>query len=118
MAKRSAGASARTGRSPGAPTSTRSRPQALTAAVGINFNVKPQFAAGTARLLAGAGFKRARIEVGWGTLDYDDPSQMNSSDRRSLATTLTALREHGIRPLILLNANEGKPCPRSWTRSS
>jgi hypothetical protein len=83
----------------------------LLSAIGINFNVKPKFAAATARLLGDAGFSRARLEVGWGTLDYEDPSRMNAGDRKNLATTLTALRENGIRPLILLNANSGKPCP-------
>jgi hypothetical protein len=83
----------------------------LLKSVGINFNVLPKWAASTARLLADSGFRRARIEVGWGTLDYDDPSRMNEVDRQSLVTKLTALRDNGIRPLILLNANHGKPCP-------
>ena len=83
----------------------------LLDAVGINFNVAPKLAAPTARLLATSGFRRARIEVGWGTLDYTDPSRIGEVDRLNLVATLTALREHGIRPLILLNANHGKPCP-------
>ncbi len=83
----------------------------LIDAVGINFNVPPRLADGTARLLAGSGFRRARIEVGWGSLDYDDPSRLNESSRQSLVETLTALRDNGVRPLIVLNANHGKPCP-------
>ncbi len=84
---------------------------ALLNAVGINFNVQPKWASSTARLLADSGFSRARIEVGWGTLDYADPSRMAEYDRQNLVKTLTALRENGLRPLILLNANDGKPCP-------
>ena len=80
-------------------------------AIGINFNVKPKFAEPTARLLAAHGFQRARIEVGWGSLEYDDPTRIAPLERRSLETTLTALQRHGIRPLILLNSNHGKPCP-------
>ncbi len=83
----------------------------LLNAIGINFNVYPAEAAATARLLADSGFKRARIEVGWNSLDYADPSTLNERDRTSLATILTAFRENGIRPLILLNANAGEPCP-------
>jgi hypothetical protein len=83
----------------------------LLDAIGINFNVSAHDAAATARLLADAGFKRARIEVGWRTLDYEDPSQMNPGDRESLETTLDALKANGIRPLILLNANSTMPCP-------
>jgi hypothetical protein len=84
---------------------------ALLNAVGINFNVQPKWASSTARLLADSGFNRARIEVGWGTLDYADPSRMAEYDRQNLVKTLTALSENGLRPLILLNANDGKPCP-------
>ncbi len=84
----------------------------LVNAIGINFNVFPEVAAPTAKLLGESGFKRARIEVGWGTLSYEDPTQIKAYDRQGLVTTLTALRDNGIRPLILLNANDGMPCPR------
>jgi hypothetical protein len=83
----------------------------LSDAVGINFNVTPKWANSTARLLANSGFKRARVEIGWGSIDYDDPSRLAEADRKSLETRLGALRDNGIRPLILLNANHGAPCP-------
>src|SRR5438445_548536 len=38
----------------------------LRRAIGINFNVTPGQADATARLLADSGFRRARIEIGWG----------------------------------------------------
>jgi hypothetical protein len=84
---------------------------ALLGAVGINFNVKPGWAEQTARLLEESGFRRARFEMGWSTISYADPSQMNPANREAMATLLTAMRDHGIRPLILLNANSGGPCP-------
>jgi hypothetical protein len=80
-------------------------------AIGINFNVSLKAAEATARLLGEAGFKRARIEVGWNSLDYENPGTMKESSRNSLHTLLGALQENGIRPLILLNANHGEPCP-------
>jgi hypothetical protein len=83
----------------------------LRDALGVNFNVPAGLARPTARLLAASGFRRARIEVGWGTIDYADPSRMSEYDREQLATRIDALRENGIRPLILLNANHGRPCP-------
>ena len=83
----------------------------LLDAIGINFNVFSPEAAPTARLLRESGFTRARIEVGWGTLSYDDPSEMKEFERKHLETILTALHENGIRPLILLNANSNLPCP-------
>ena len=83
----------------------------LLGAIGINFNVGAKLAPATARLLGDSGFRRARIEVGWGSLEYDDPDRMAPDQLRSLTTKLTALKENGIRPLILLNANQGMPCP-------
>jgi hypothetical protein len=78
-------------------------------ALGINFNVPPQDAGSTADFLAGVGFKRARIELGWGLMSYSDPSQFG--DRAAVDTQLSAMKAAGIRPLILLNANDGLPGP-------
>jgi hypothetical protein len=81
----------------------------LSDAVGINFNVRPQEAEGTARLLQNSGFKLARIELSWNLLSYDDPSRF--AEEPEIRKRLVALREHGLRPLILLNANSGGPGP-------
>lgn len=83
----------------------------LRSAVGINFNVSPKVAAQTARLMAESGFHRARIEIGWNSIDYDDPSHLSALGLKNLETFLTAFRDNGIRPLILLNSNDGQPCP-------
>jgi hypothetical protein len=81
----------------------------LRRAIGINFNVEPSEAESTARLLARSGFKRARVELDWGALDYGDPGRFRNED--SVRIRLRALRDNGIRPLILLNSNDGIPCP-------
>ena len=83
----------------------------LLDAIGINFNVKESEAAPTARLLAESGFKRARMEISWKTLDYDDPTRFTDAAQGPIEAKLKALRANGIRPLILLNANSGGPCP-------
>src|SRR3954451_19710881 len=83
----------------------------LLSAIGINFNVKAAWAATTARLLGNSGFTRARIEVPWQNISYDNPNQMNPLELTDLVTKLKAMKENGIRPLILLNANHSKPCP-------
>jgi hypothetical protein len=83
----------------------------LIDALGINFNVEGKQAASTARLLEESGFTRARIEFNWGNLTYDDPDQLDPNFRKTLVAKLSALREHGLRPLIVLNANHGNPCP-------
>jgi hypothetical protein len=77
--------------------------------IGINFNVEPEEAKRTARLLARSGFRRARVEVGWGELDYEDPTRFEDPSR--IAALLGALRDNGIRPLILLNAHHNRPTP-------
>lgn len=81
----------------------------LLDAVGIDFDVPPANARTTARLLARAGFRRARIEVGWGSFSYARPTRLNHP--AALRTTLRALAAAGLRPLILLNANDLDPCP-------
>ncbi len=81
----------------------------LQAGLGINFNVKPAAARDTARLLHDIGFKLARIELGWGGLSYSNPTRF--THEADVRTRLAALHEYGLRPLILLNANSGAPCP-------
>jgi hypothetical protein len=83
--------------------------QRLRGAAGIGFNVSAADAPATARLLARSGFKRARVEVGWGSLSYRDPAVI--SGIAELRAKLKSLKANRIRPLILLNANHGAPCP-------
>jgi hypothetical protein len=81
----------------------------LLDAVGIDFDVPPAQAPATAKLLVRAGFRRARIEVGWGWFSYSHPDRLKHP--AALRTELLALRRANIRPLILLNANDLGPCP-------
>jgi len=81
----------------------------LTNSLGINFNVPASQAEAVAQLLAESGFKLARHEIPWGALSYEDPTQFR--DEARIAEILTALHNHGLRPLILLNANSGMPGP-------
>lgn len=64
-----------------------------------------------AEMLAKHGFKRARVEIGWGTLDYDDETQIVKSHTSRIENTLLALKKFNLRPLILLNSHHGAPCP-------
>jgi hypothetical protein len=80
----------------------------LRNSIGITFNVEPQEAGATARLLAAKGFARARVEIGWGAIDYDDPRKVNDV---SALRRLVTLKQNGIRSLVLLNSNHGLPCP-------
>jgi hypothetical protein len=81
----------------------------LLDAAGIDFDVPPAQAEATTKLLAGAGFRRARVELGWGSFSYAHPERLKHPG--ALRTVLLALGRAHIRPLILLNANDLDPCP-------
>ncbi|HYM53928.1 MAG TPA: hypothetical protein VES97_01090, partial [Solirubrobacteraceae bacterium] len=81
----------------------------LTDSLGINFNVGPGAAEPVAQLLQDSGFKLARKEIPWGALSYEHPTEFANEPR--IRTILSALHNHGLRPLILLNANSGQPTP-------
>ncbi|MGO9803436.1 MAG: hypothetical protein ACLPTM_12255 [Steroidobacteraceae bacterium] len=66
-----------------------------------------------AAALAWAGFRRVRLEVPWGSVRWDETGLDEGSARRTLEI-LKALKAHGLRPLILLNANHLQPCPVQW----
>lgn len=60
------------------------------------------------QMLARHGIRQTRLEIGWGSLDYET-EKLTLSDK--MKATLQACQRHGIRPLILLNGNSGVPCP-------
>lgn len=79
---------------------------------GVNFNVPNEAAIEPmARILGESGMTHARVEIGWGSMDWDKPDTLPEHVARRLARTLRALRANGVRPLILLNANSGWPVP-------
>jgi hypothetical protein len=61
------------------------------------------------RMCAKNGIKHARVELGWGNLDYDDETKIHNA--KDAAARLLACKAAGIRPLILLNGHHGAPCP-------
>ncbi len=78
--------------------------------LGINFNaVSPELAEDTAQLLQDSGFKLARKEIPWASLSYADPSVFRNEAK--IDTVLSTLHRHGLRPLIVLNANSQDPGP-------
>jgi hypothetical protein len=85
--------------------------------IGAVFKVsEPTSPALVAQMLAKQGVRVARFEIGWGQIDYDDETRIRAED--DFRSRLLGLQQHGIRPLILLNANQGRPCPlRSLTRT-
>jgi hypothetical protein len=53
-------------------------------------------------------------EIGWNSLDYDTEQITESAPY--LRALLRAARDNGLRPLILLNANEGRAGPDATAR--
>ena len=82
---------------------------ALENAIGINFDVLPQEAMATARLMRASGIRRARLEISWNHMSYADPGVL--TDQSSWSQYIVALRDYGIRPLILLNGDPAGPTP-------
>lgn len=66
----------------------------------------------TMRLLAEAGFRSFRLEIGWGHFDFDDESQLSAREVERLKLVLPLAKKYKLRPMILLNAHSGGPCPR------
>ncbi len=83
----------------------------LQEALGANFPTNPSQADATARLLHDSGFTLARIGINWDALSYSEPNTFRASNLASIQTRLTAMREHGLRPLIVLDANSVAPAP-------
>lgn len=77
--------------------------------IGINLNTRTNVPEAT-RLLGESGFRHARIEIGWGSVAFDE-SSIEKNVTKQLGEKLTACKQHNIRPLILLNAHHGWPCP-------
>lgn len=62
------------------------------------------------QMLATHGIQTARIEIGWNNLSYERETLQN--DR--LQAILKACKRWKVRPLILLNANQGIPTPTQF----
>lgn len=86
--------------------------------LGVNWQVSAEDAEATATVLAAAGVRSARVEIGWGSFTYDDPSKLPPEAERRLTRLLQTLQRHGMRPLMLLNAHHGVPCPMKSYRTA
>jgi hypothetical protein len=77
--------------------------------IGINYNL-PAGTDDNALLayLAGAGIRTIRVEVPWTIVPWTE-DQLDNAER--LGIIFSACFRLGIMPIILLNANDGAPCP-------
>jgi len=77
--------------------------------VGANWNVDAKYAAAMVPILKECGFRGLRINVSWNNIGWDD--KMDPGQRQRMQEQLRIFKANGIRPLILLNAHHGVPCP-------
>jgi hypothetical protein len=86
--------------------------QRFVRGIGIVWNVEaavnPEL---VAQMLAKYGFKRVRVEIGWGAINFNDETQIVKGHADKLKNILVALKKYNLRPLILLNSHHGVPCP-------
>ncbi len=59
------------------------------------------------QMLARHGVKITRIEIGWENVSY----AQGTITKSQVISALQACAKWGLRPIILLNANQGLPCP-------
>jgi hypothetical protein len=78
--------------------------------IGVNYNV-PGNDELAVRLLAEAGFKTFRIEIGFGSVRWDQTG-LDSENRK--LRLLCLCKQYAIRPTFLLNAHQGAPCPTQF----
>ncbi len=78
--------------------------------VGMNYNADPTMNPDLVmHMLAAHGVRRIRYEIPWNQLDYATETQLVSG--AFIRQLMQAARKYGIRPTILLNSNQGDPCP-------
>ncbi|HEV3029423.1 MAG TPA: hypothetical protein VG457_17725 [Planctomycetota bacterium] len=75
--------------------------------IGINYNV-PGNDELAVRLLAEAGIRAVRKEVGWGSVNWEETGTHEDTRLRKL---FGLFKRHSMRPTILLNCHQGVPCP-------
>lgn len=67
-----------------------------------------------AQMVSRKGIARARVEMTWNHIDFNDETQIIPNSAEHFRSELLALKKHGIRPLILVNAHHGQPCPTKF----
>ena len=83
---------------------------------GAGWGGDAKYADAMAQLMGECGIRYARVEIGWGSLGMDDSLPPDTKAR--YMRLLHIFQKNGIRPLFLLNAHHGAPCPmRSFDAS-
>lgn len=76
---------------------------------GVGWTGDAKYQPAQAQLMGECGVRFVRLEIGWGSLNWDDELPPHIKER--LVKQLALCRKYTLRPLILLNAHHGAPCP-------
>ena len=79
-------------------------------AVGMGLNLDRENPDLVLQMLAKNGVRCGRIEIGWASIEWNDETKLNWSQDKYRAL-FAACKKWGVRPVILLNAHQGAPCP-------
>ncbi|HUW32785.1 MAG TPA: hypothetical protein VM223_14345 [Planctomycetota bacterium] len=74
------------------------------------WNVNDKYAEPLCTILKESGIVALRVEIGWGSMAWDG-DDLQPHVKARLLKFLPILQKNGIRPLMLLNAHHGVPCP-------
>jgi len=78
--------------------------------IGMNYNADPTANPNLVmHMLAAHGVHRIRLEIPWTEVDYATETQLTGASQ--IKQLMQIAKTYGIRPTILLNANQGVPCP-------
>lgn len=81
---------------------------------GVVWSLNSQYASPICQILQDSGIRSVRIEIGWSNIGWDD--NLTPAAQASIQSLFGTFKAHGIRPLILLNANQGLPCPYRYVK--
>ncbi len=77
--------------------------------MGTQWNVDRKYMEPLCQLFQETGISSVRYEIGWGSVGWDD--ELQPGVKANMKHDFALFQQYGIRPLILLNAHHGVPCP-------
>jgi len=77
--------------------------------LGTQWNVEAKYMEPLCQLFQETGISSIRYEVGWANVGWND--ELMPHVKANMLRDFALFKKYGIRPLILLNAHHGVPCP-------
>lgn len=84
---------------------------AIRDGMGINWNVPEHLWPQAMKQFKAMGGSLARIDVGWGNIQYDDPTKLKPYIHEHIIKLARYLKSNGVRLLICIDTHPAAPCP-------